>query len=307
MPSTSTQSPAENSQLDPWQLIWRALPVYARSRVEAELPPGERPPFVAFVIDPIEADAVTQRPSLRSSALLDSGLVIHALTDPKILAMPEAIRLARAAIKLDPRLDARLLSHLTRADRHWPDEVPESEIAHVLEVLDSISDCRRLIMPLMKFMKLPQKHLRSKVVKLIARASQNSGWTEMLLSDPDPRVRANLVEGIASQNSPSIEDFLRRAAKDPHHRVSVTAMLELCRRNLEPGCEAIRKFAIEGDDAYRCAAEWALRQLESKPQPESKPADPAPAAESKPADSAPAAESKPAEPASNTAPATESK
>ncbi len=249
---------------DLWQIVWRELPAYARTRVETEFPAGDKPAFFDFLLNSVEADVPGGRCSVRTSALLESGLIVHAVISPKLLSAPDAVRLASAAIKLDQRLDAKLLSHLTRPERVWPDEIPEAEIIRVLEVLDAISDCHRLVMPLMKFVKLRQPHLRSKVVKLIARASQNPGWADMLLADPDPRVRANLIEGLAAQNGPNIVDLLRRAAKDPHHRVSVTALLELCRRNLEPGCDAIRRFAVEGNEQYRCAAEWALRQLESK-------------------------------------------
>jgi len=256
---------------DLWQTAWSGLPAYARARVENEIPPGDRPPFLEFLLKPLEADCATGRPTTLSRALLDSGLVVHAIVSPGILSAPDAIRVARAAIKLDLPLDAKLLVHLTRADRVWPEGVPEAEIARVFEVIDAVSDCRRLIMPLMKFLKLPQKHLRSKVVKLIARASQNPGWADMLLADPDPRVRSNLIEGLATQSGPAITEILQRASKDPHHRVSVTAMLELCRRNHSSSCDEIRRIAVEGDEPYRLAAEWALRQLESQPKPDPDP------------------------------------
>lgn len=251
-----------------WQALLGALSRHARARVEALLGSGEMlgtrelPPFFPFVVEAIEKDAPSGRPGPASSSLMETGLVASAVSDPRILALPDAVRLARAAAKLDDRLDDRLMTRLTGPPREWPRGVPESEIAHVLEVIDEISDCRRLVMPLMKFLKLPQKQLRSKAAKLIARASQNPDWAETILRDADPRVRSNLIDGIALQTGPQIEVLLRKAAADPHHRVAVTALLGLCRRGDQSSCERIGKLALEGDDVHRAAAEWALRQLE---------------------------------------------
>jgi hypothetical protein len=244
-----------------WQVLLSDLPRHACARVESLFESEERPPFFAFVVEAIEKDAAIGRAG-RSEPLMDAGLVARAVSDPEILSLPDAVRLARAAAKLDDRLDDKLLTRLTGPPRDWPGGVPETEIAQVLEVVDEISGCRRLVMPLMKFLKLPQKQLRSKAVKLIARASQNPDWAEMLLKDADPRVRANLIDGIALQNGPQIDILLRKAATDSHHRVAVTALLGLCQRGDQSSCERIQKLALEGDDAHRLAAEWALRQLD---------------------------------------------
>ncbi len=245
-----------------WQALLGGLSRYARTRVEALLGPGEIPPFFPFVVEAVEKDAAAGRPGPVSAPLMESGLVAGAVSGPQILALPDAVRLARAAAKLDDRLDDKLMTRLTGPPRAWPAGVPETEIAHVLEVIDEISDCRRLVMPLMKFLKLPQKQLRSKAAKLIARASRNADWAETVLKDADPRVRANLIDGIALQDGPQIEVLLREAATDPHHRVAVTALLGLCQRGDQSSCEQIRRLALEGDDAHRAAAVWALRQLQ---------------------------------------------
>jgi hypothetical protein len=256
-----TQVAATISSDGIWQLLLSDLPRYARGRVEALFESGEIPPFFPFVVEAIEKDAAIGRPGPLSAPFMDTGLVLRAISNAEILALPDAVRLARAAAKLDDRLDDKLLNRLTGPPRQWPYDVPESETAHVLEVVGEISDCRRLVMPLMKFLKLPQKQLRSKAVKLIARASQNPGWAEILLTDDDPRVRANLIDGIALQDGPQIDILLRRASADSHHRVAVTALLGLCQRGDQSSCERIRRLALEGDDAHRVAAEWALRQL----------------------------------------------
>lgn len=236
----------------------------ARERIEALL--GEGPGLFDFTIAPLEEDAVEGKPSQLSSLLLASGLVLKAIMDPTALSSEEAARMARAAAQFDDRLDDKILTSLTGGVRAWPDDVPEAEMVRAMELIDAISDCRRLVIPLVKFMNLRQPHLRSKAVKLIARASRNPDWAELILSDGDPRVRANLIDGMASQTGPHVDDLLRRAARDPHHRVAVSALLALAMRGDESSRDEIQELASSGSPMHRRAAEWALGRLNEQPQ-----------------------------------------
>ncbi len=257
------------SNAEIWSILLNALSSHVRTRIESVFVPQDGPPpFVPFLLEVLEPDAVSGRPSPTSAALMDSGLLIHALSEPAILELGDAIRVAKAAVKLDYRLDDKLLSRLTGSSR-WPAGVPNAECARVLEVIDAISDCQRLVLPLMKFLKLPPHQLRSKAVKLVARARRNPGWAEAILADPDPRVRSNLIDGLAQQRGDQIDILLRKGAADRHHRVALAALLQLCQRGDQPSCEKIRRLAREGDAPHRRAAEWALTQIDSSnPVPE---------------------------------------
>jgi hypothetical protein len=249
------------SNAETWRILLEPVGSQARTRIENLFDPkGVLPPFLSFVLDAVEKDAAAGHVSPASGPLMDSGLVIHALSEPLFFELPDALRLAKAAVKLDYRLDDKLLTRLTGSSR-WPEGVPKAECVRVLEVIDAISDCQRLVLPLMKFLKLPPHQLRSKAVKLIARARRNAGWAESILADPDPRVRSNLIDGLAQQRGDQIDILLRKAAADPHHRVSIAALLQLCQRGDEPSCEKIRRQAQEGDPPNRRAAEWALKHM----------------------------------------------
>lgn len=203
--------------------------------------------------------------------------ISRAVADPTILKIADALQVARAAVKRDAHLDSKLVHRMNDLANGAPSRMVESEIARILAILDEISDCRRLAIQLLKFLKLPNPYQRAKVVKLIARASQNPGWAEKILADPDPRVRSNLIEGILLRNGTQIETLLRKAAEDPHHRVSTTALWRLCEAGDEPSCEHLRRLAVEGDDAHRRAAQWALGKLEqSKPAIPTEPTSPEP-------------------------------
>ena len=76
------------------------------------------PPFCDFVenlFDKAVADGV-------NNASLDSTLIIGIVTTPALCPLPEALRLARAASRLDNRLDSKILRHLTTPARNWPEE-----------------------------------------------------------------------------------------------------------------------------------------------------------------------------------------
>jgi len=227
---------------------------------------GANPPaFLDFACEVLDAAAAGKSGAV-ASALLENGIIAAAVSNPGVLALSEAIRLARAALRVDDRFDCKILSRLTDSSRHWPNGVPRAEIMRVLKVVDEISDCSRLLIPLMKFLKLPSRHLRSKAVKLLARASRNSTWADSVLGDADPRVRSNLIEGLAGNLGRNAEALLRKATQDRHHRVTVTALLALCRLGDEPSREMLELLKAEGSEAHRRAADWALRQLEQSGQ-----------------------------------------
>jgi len=201
---------------------------------------------------------------------------VSAIAHPALLTLADAIRLANAAAPLDNLLDLKILSNMTNSPRNWPHDIPRGEMMRALQVIDTISDCRRLAIPLAKFLKLPNRYLRSKAVKLVARASRNPGWADSILYDTDARVRANMIEGLAEQIGKTAEPLLRKAARDWHHRVATTALLELARWGDSSCRESLERMLSEGDEPHRRAAAWALDQLAKTTPPQPKPEPQAP-------------------------------
>jgi hypothetical protein len=231
--------------------VWRA----ALSQIR------NAPPFCDFVenlFDKAVSDGT-------NSTWLDSTLVVLVVTTPVLCPLPEALRLARAASGFDNRLDSKILLHLNTPARNWPESASESDILHVLEVIDAISDCERLMFFFMQFVKGPNLHLRSKAVKLIARASRNPSWASVILSDPDARTRANLMEGLGTQTGPQIETLLRQGATDPDPRVALNALLALSRNGDKESYETICRLAHDHRPEFQRAAEWALKQVPASP------------------------------------------
>lgn len=253
---------------DSWKAVLALAPQGVRGRLKALADSPEQVSFVEFALKTLEGDGPAGKPGPQSSTLLDSEVVIRVISDPALSSQEEATQLAQAAARLDQRIDSKILAALTSSSKDWPHDVPEPRMTRVLELIDAVSDCRVLVIPLMKFAKVPAPKIRSKAVKLMARASQNTGWAESILSDPDPRVRSNLLEGLVDQMGRGAEPLLRRAIRDPHHRVSTTALWGLAKFGDTASLEELKRLSAEGDDAHKVAAAWALGQLD-KPTPAS--------------------------------------
>jgi hypothetical protein len=256
---------SNDRNLELWTPVFAALTATARLRLEKVVNINAPPPFFEFVIAPLEADAQSGELSSLSALLLKTNLVAHAVSSPNLCPLSQAIRLARAASRLDPRLDQAILEYLCRPPRKGPEDDPEVEILHTLEVIDAISDCDRLVEPLLRFLKLSQRRVRS--IKLMAMANRSPEWAEEIFADTNPRVRSNLMEGIATQTLDYVEPLLRKASKDKHHRVATTALLGLCRRGDRSSYDLLQQFAAGVNPEFKMAADWALGQLRADRDP----------------------------------------
>jgi len=240
-----------------WTAFLSATPASARQPIEIAIG-SDPPPVFDFLLGAVEG---SPKPGPLALTLLDSGALVRAISDPSLLSLPQAIQLARAAARLDEALDHKILSDITSPAHNWPHDLHRQQTMRVLQVIDAISDCRRLVIPLMKFLKLPHRHLRSKAVKLLARACHNATWADSVLNDADPRVRSNLVEGLAAGLGNNAIPLLKKAANDPHHRVAVTALLALARLGEADSRALLEKLAAQDHPERKRAAAWALERL----------------------------------------------
>ncbi len=247
------------SNTEIWNLVRTEVSPAARTWLEKAVEPVNPPPLLAFLLAAVEGI------SCPLSSLLLNTVVPAAIANPAVLGLEDALQLARSAVEVDSGLDHRILRHLARPSRTWPSEVPNAEIMRVLIIIDAISGCERLVLPLTKFAKLSQPHLRSKAVKLLARAHRSTNWASLILKDPNPRVRSNLIEEIAGQIGVEAGPLLRKGAEDPHHRVATTSLLALTRLGDQNSRQRLEDLALNGDEMTRRAAAWALGQLETNP------------------------------------------
>lgn len=215
--------------------------------------------------------------------LMDGQIMLRIVGTPDVLELNKAITLTQYALQVDPLFDSKLLRRLL-ANRLWPEEVPSDEVMRTLEVLERLNDPHRLSMTLLKFSKFPDRYVQSKVAKLLGRCVESREVMEELLTNPDARVRANLLEGLCRrENINPFRDMIERAAVDQNQRVSSLA-LALKSRLGHSGSMALLKMRSNSKvDGTRRSAEFALKVASGHFNPYEKTAESAAAVSTEPA------------------------
>jgi hypothetical protein len=184
------------------------------------------------------------------------------LLDPQGPPLTEALKLARQMRQEIPDFSLQLLRCAAEMRRSGGNPDPR----RLLALLSHTQASAEVASALIPYMKNPDPQARSKAALLIARSGFSPEWALRQFEDPDPRVRANVVEGIGASPEPRrFLDVLRLAAHDPHHRVASTALTVLVRLGEETAADALREMASHPDPRFRAAAAWAMGQVGAVP------------------------------------------
>jgi HEAT repeat protein len=135
-----------------------------------------------------------------------------------------------------------------------------TEVELVIESLAGMANPARSVLLVVRLLRHPDPRVRSKAALLLVRANPNRHTLETLLGDPDPRVRANVVEALWDQASPRVAAVLWKAARDPHHRVAGNALLALHRMGEAGAAPVITSMAAHDDPHFRATAAWVMGQ-----------------------------------------------
>ena len=259
MPRISTPEPPLLEPRAAWRRALDGLPLRARARFAREEFAADPPPIFQFLLDQF-AD------SGPPPAVWKAGLIENCLLRPGILEDSEAAATLRLALRANEGFDLQLVTAvLDRPGRRWPDDVPEFEMARALDILGAaVKNWQRIRLPLLRFLRVPYPFVRSRMASLSARLRPNDTWFDSLVHDPDPRVRANLIEAMASDEklSPVRREICQAAARDPHHRLRTTALFVLTFLGLQDGRPELETLQRLGSPIEQRAASWALKRLE---------------------------------------------
>jgi HEAT repeat protein len=189
--------------------------------------------------------------------LLENDMLLAVLADPQTFTQRSAVALAKSLSLLDPQLDAKLLKQFMPDDGEHPYSIDSLE--RVLEIVDAVSDGKRLVPFLMKLQRHKESRIRSKVALILVRANRNTDWLAEQLSDDDPRIRANAIEGML-ETQPGEKEVaqLWEAAGDAHHRVATTSLLVLIKNGHRKAWEDLMQLTKHSSELFRAAAAWAM-------------------------------------------------
>ena len=101
--------------------------------------------------------------------LARSDQIVNQLCNPDAFSKEASIELARKLVLFDPKLDTRLVRLLPGRDRALTDPTDCATIERVLELLEVVSFCARIVPPLARLLGDPNPRLRAKAALLLGR------------------------------------------------------------------------------------------------------------------------------------------
>jgi hypothetical protein len=212
--------------------------------------------FYRTTIEILRKDTASRAAQHLVGLLISVGLLFRALCDPALDREP-AMQLARQAQMGDPTADIRLAQQL--ADATTGDSGIAAGMAErLLEIIDAISDGKRILPSLMRMLRNDNAYLRSKVVLMIGRGRGSLNWIEKRLQETDNRVRANAIEAIWGLDTQEARDLLVLASRDVNNRVVGNALVGLYRLGESLPLADLVKMAAHESPVFRRTAAWAM-------------------------------------------------
>lgn len=189
------------------------------------------------------------------AAIVAAGLLVPALCDRQ-LSRDEAIAVAQMAGRFDSKLEATIARRLSDSVEGAGDE--EADHVRLIEILTAISDGVRIFPSLVRLLRHPNAHIRSKAVLTIGRGNRSAAWVRQKLSDSDPRIRANAAEALWHVESDEARELLEQLMRDSNNRVAGNAMVGLYRLGNQAAIPEILGMARHESALFRATAAWAM-------------------------------------------------
>jgi hypothetical protein len=209
-------------------------------------------------------ETVKPSPAGETQAEQQRREVIRALSRGKSLApliadthqfdLRQACRVTKIALEEDADFDKKLVGLVKSGSASTPDQ-----IVRVLTVLESVCAPPRLLTHILDLKHL-EGRVRSKLTLMVGRLTRDPQWLRQQLQDENPRIRANAIEGLWDVRAEGLEELLRSALDDPHHRVAANAALALHKIGDTAAIGKISAMLRHHDEMFRRAALWAIGQ-----------------------------------------------
>src|SRR5262245_46117279 len=169
----------------------------------------DRDGFLRHALHVLKSDLESPGAQHVTAVLAEHGLLLAALSDP-VLPREKAMALAQMATRIDPNIDLTLARTLAE-DVSAPDS---DRHGRLMEILGVISDGVRIFPSLVRLLRHPNQHIRSKTVLLIGRGNRSPKWLRQRLSDTDPRIRANAAEALWGVDTDEARELLQSLVRD---------------------------------------------------------------------------------------------
>ncbi len=176
------------------------------------------------------------------------------IADTNQFDLRQACRVTKIALEEDPDFDKKLVDLVKSGTASAPEQ-----IVRVLTVLETVCAPPRLLAHILHLKHL-EGRVRSKLTLMVGRLTRDPQWLRQQLEDQNPRIRANAIEGLWDVRAEGLEDLLRTALHDPHHRVAANAALALHKIGDVSTVSRLYAMLRHSDEMFRRAALWAVGQ-----------------------------------------------
>jgi hypothetical protein len=228
-----------------------------RRRLIHELLEGDPEGFCQAAIEYLKTPDESRASQYLVSLLVAQGLLLPVLCDPS-LSDSQLLSAARAAQRVDPMADVSIARSLADGLMSDGRQMGPREATRLLELLDATSDGARILPSLLRMLRHPNAHLRSKAVKMIGRGSQSAKWVRGRLAEADPRVRANAIESLWGVDTPEARELLLASIHDGDNRVVGNALVALHQIGECRVIPELFRMAVAESARFRASAAWAM-------------------------------------------------
>lgn len=189
--------------------------------------------------------------------MLERGLMLRAFCDP---ALPEQrVRgVIQALLAEDAGNDMVLVKAIVEQALSQQTSGSLRALVRVLNILEKLTDARRVVPRLLPLLRHPDLRLRSKVVRIVGCCGKNKQWVVRQLADADPRIRANAVEALWGAEDLESRDLLRTVTQDENNRVAGNAFLGLYRAGDSSAISGLLKMAGKAAPLSCATAAWVM-------------------------------------------------
>jgi hypothetical protein len=106
----------------------------------------------------------------------------------------------------------------------------------------------------------PDPRMRSKAALLIGRRNKSADWVEQSKQEPDPRVRANAIEGLWGADEDAVRRLFWEMAWDANNRVVGNALMGLYLIGDTRAITRTLEVAGHVEPRFRATAAWVMGQ-----------------------------------------------
>jgi hypothetical protein len=191
--------------------------------------------------------------------LLRNGVLIVPLSDPLSFGRWRAIVLGQALAAIDSLLDEKILDRIGDGSTSGFGGLNGLAVERALEIFAAISDGARLERKLAVLLEHPNPRIRSKAGLLLSRKKRDPEWAgQHTAMEADPRLRANIIEGLWGVDTEEARALLWDAVSDANSRVVANAVLGLHRLGERSVMTLLRRLGSHPSSDFRAAGAWAV-------------------------------------------------